>query len=106
MSSYVPRYNEQLERTVIQQRVRAASAPFHMHTRRAGHVVVRPLNCGVSRQRRKQSPEIWRSGLHGERELDATDQFRLESLLAEQLRAAPLSSHASGGGNSHGPNKN
>ena len=32
--------------------------------------------------------EIWRSGLHGERELDATDQFRLESLLAEQLWAA------------------
>jgi hypothetical protein len=32
--------------------------------------------------------EIWRAGLHGERELDATDQFRLESLLAEQLWAA------------------
>lgn len=32
--------------------------------------------------------EIWRRGLHGERELDATDQFRLESLLAEQLWAA------------------
>jgi hypothetical protein len=32
--------------------------------------------------------EIWRRGLDGERELDATDQFRLESLLAEQLWAA------------------
>jgi len=32
--------------------------------------------------------EIWRKGLHGEGELDATDQFRLESLLSEQLWAA------------------
>lgn len=32
--------------------------------------------------------EIWREGLYGERELDLTDQFRLESLLAEQLWAA------------------
>jgi len=32
--------------------------------------------------------EIWRMGLHGELDLDATDQFRLESLLAEQLWAA------------------
>lgn len=32
--------------------------------------------------------EIWREGLYGERELDVTDQFRLESLLAEQLWAA------------------
>ena len=32
--------------------------------------------------------EIWRKGLHGEGELDATDQFRLESMLAEQLWVA------------------
>lgn len=32
--------------------------------------------------------EIWRSGLYGEGELDATDQFRLETLLAEQIWAA------------------
>jgi hypothetical protein len=32
--------------------------------------------------------EIWRRGLHGEGGLDATDQLRLESLLAEQLWAA------------------
>ena len=32
--------------------------------------------------------EIWGEGLHGERELDVTDQFRLEQLLAEQLWAA------------------
>jgi len=32
--------------------------------------------------------QIWREGLRGERELDGTDQFRLESLLAEQLWAA------------------
>ena len=32
--------------------------------------------------------EIWSSGLNSEAELDATDQFRLESLLAEQLWAA------------------
>ena len=32
--------------------------------------------------------EIWRGGLSGERELDVTDQFRLESLLTEQLWAA------------------
>ena len=32
--------------------------------------------------------EIWSKGLHGEGELDATDHFRLESLLAEQLWAA------------------
>jgi hypothetical protein len=32
--------------------------------------------------------EIWNSGLHGVGELDATDQFRLESLLTEQLWAA------------------
>ena len=32
--------------------------------------------------------EIWREGLHGERELDVTDQFRLETLLTEQLWAA------------------
>jgi len=32
--------------------------------------------------------EIFGPGLHGKRELDITDQFRLESLLAEQLWAA------------------
>ena len=32
--------------------------------------------------------EIWGEGLRGERELDVTDQFRLEALLAEQLWAA------------------
>ncbi len=32
--------------------------------------------------------EIWSKGLRGEGELDATDQFRLESLLTEQLWAA------------------
>jgi len=32
--------------------------------------------------------QLWREGLHGERELDVTDQFRLEALLAEQLWAA------------------
>lgn len=32
--------------------------------------------------------EIWSKGLHGEGDLDATDQFRLESLLAEHLWAA------------------
>jgi len=32
--------------------------------------------------------EIWREGLYGERHLDVTDQFRLESLLTEQFWAA------------------
>ena len=32
--------------------------------------------------------EIWRRGLHGERELDATDQFRLDTLLEERLWTA------------------
>ena len=32
--------------------------------------------------------DIWSAGLHGERELDAVDQLRLESLLAEYLWAS------------------
>jgi len=38
MSSYVPPYNKQLERTVIRRRVRAASAPFH-------YVLAAPMTC-------------------------------------------------------------
>jgi hypothetical protein len=44
-------HNKQLERTVIRDTCAPHVRHFMMHTRRAGHVITPPLNCGVMPQK-------------------------------------------------------